>query len=400
MSRTTSHPALALIIIACAISSIHAQTNVPPAGRSKHSHASSKNGTSTSADTSVNDQNQNTDLKKDKKRGTFIIAPIPISSPAIGSGLVLALGYVFKIDEDDELSRPSTVGGAGAFTNNGSRAGVLGGRLYFSENKYQTAVAIATGRVNFDFYGIGRIPGAEPLKVPLTGGGKIFFGEFMRNIGHGIFMGPRYQYRSLYFRPDGEQPQGGFEIPAIDAKTKTAALGLHIQRDKRDSTFFPTKGSLFDATADFFDQSIGSRRQYQVYKVAYNVYRAIGDKQVFAYRGMVCSANQRAPFYDLCLFGYDNDLRGYTAGEFQNRRRFARQAEFRRQLKGRFGIVGFGGVGSIARRWNEFRSDQLLPAVGAGLRFNLDKKNHINYRIDWAVGRAGHTLSIGVGEAF
>ena len=79
---------------------------------------------------------------------------------------------------------------------------------------------------------------------------------------------------------------------------------------------------------------------------------------------------------------------------------FATQAEFRRQLKGRFGIVGFGRVGSIARRWNEFRSDQLLPAVGAGLRFNLDKKNHINYRIDWAVGRAGHTLSIGVGEAF
>jgi hemolysin activation/secretion protein len=157
---------------------------------------------------------------------------------------------------------------------------------------------------------------------------------------------------------------------------------------------------LFDATADFFDQSIGSRRQYQYYKVAYNAYRAIGDKQVLAYRGMICSANQRAPFYDLCMFGYDNDLRGYTAGEFQNRRMFATQAELRRQLKGRFAIVGFGGVGSIARRWNEFRSDQLLPAVGAGLRFNLDKKNRINYRIDWAVGRAGHTLSIGVGEAF
>jgi hypothetical protein len=42
----------------------------------------------------------------------------------------------------------------------------------------------------------------------------------------------------------------------------------------------------------------------------------------------------------------------------------------------------------------------LLPAAGAGIRFNLDKKNHINYRIDWAIGRAGHTLTIGVGEAF
>jgi hypothetical protein len=41
-----------------------------------------------------------------------------------------------------------------------------------------------------------------------------------------------------------------------------------------------------------------------------------------------------------------------------------------------------------------------LPAGGVGLRFNLDKKNHINYRIDFAVGREGSTLSLGIGEAF
>lgn len=47
----------------------------------------------------------------------------------------------------------------------------------------------------------------------------------------------------------------------------------------------------------------------------------------------------------------------------------------------------------------DFRSDQFLPAAGEGLRFNLDKKNDINYRVDFAFGREGHTLSIGVGEA-
>ena len=93
-------------------------------------------------------------------------------------------------------------------------------------------------------------------------------------------------------------------------------------------------------------------------------------------------------------------MRGYTSGEFQNRRMFATQAEYRRELKGKFGVVAFGGIGGIAKRWNAFRSDELLPAVGAGLRFTLDKKNHINYRIDLGVGRAGRTLSIGVGEAF
>ena len=115
---------------------------------------------------------------------------------------------------------------------------------------------------------------------------------------------------------------------------------------------------------------------------------------------MACSANGSVPFYDLCLYGYNSDLRGYTTGQFQNRRMFATQAEYRIELPKRLGLVAFGGVGGTGRSWNEFRSDQLLPAAGAGLRFKLDKNNHINYRIDLAFGREGRTISIGLGEAF
>lgn len=337
---------------------------------------------------------------KKPKRGQFIAAPIPISSPAVGSGLVVAAGYVFKLKQDDKLSPPSVVGLVGAFTNSGSRGGGIGGRLYFSENKYQTTFAIAKGRANFDFFGIGLRPNESGISVPLKMGGTIFFGEFLRNVGRDIFIGPRYQHRNLYVRLDGPQTPGGFEIPPIDIQSVSAALGIHVQRDQRDSTFYPTKGSLLDVTGDFFATALGSRRHYQTYKISYELYRTLAPKQVFAYRGMICSANQNVPFYDLCLYGTQSNLRGYTGGEFQNRRMFATQAEYRRELKGRFGVVGFGGLGGIARRWNEFRTDELLPAAGAGLRFVLDKKNHINYRIDWAIGRAGHTLSIGLGEAF
>jgi len=345
-------------------------------------------------------QNQPAAKPPKQKRGQFVIAPIPTTSPTVGSGLVFVLGYVFKLKEDDNVSPPSAIGAVAAFTSNGSRGGGIGGRLYFAENKYQTTFAFGKGRVNYDFFGIGRVPNRPPVSVPIRQGGTFFFGEFMRNIGKKVFIGPRFQHRSLYARLDGEQTPGGFEIPEIDIQATTVALGIHIQRDTRDSTFFPTKGSLFDWKGDFFDQSLGSKRQYQTYKLLFNQYRAVGEKGILAYRAMICSANQSVPFYDLCLYGVSNDLRGYTGGEFQNRRMFATQAEYRRALKGRFGAVVFGGVGGIARRWNQFRSDELLPAVGVGLRFNIEKKNHINYRIDWAVGRAGHTLVIGIGEAF
>src|SRR3954471_8402488 len=76
--------------------------------------------------------------QKAEKRGSFVIAPIPISSPAFGSGILLIVGYVFKFDKDDDVSPPSAVGMAGAFTSNGTRALALAGQLYLQENKYQT----------------------------------------------------------------------------------------------------------------------------------------------------------------------------------------------------------------------------------------------------------------------
>ena len=404
MAETRKKLGLTAIVIGCTFASVRGQTAVPAPTKEESAAAEQASGSQEPQQKPT--PKPATDNKDDKgkpkkpKRGSLVIAPIPISSPAVGSGLILVLGYVFKLNQEDKLSPPSTVGMVGARTSGGSRGGGLGGRLYFSENKYQTTFAVAKGHVNFDFFGIGRIPGREPISVPLQVGGKVFFGEFLRNVWKDVFVGPRYQYRNLEVTLDGAQTPGGFEIPPIDIKAKSVAIGVKVQRDKRNSTFYPTKGSLFDVSGDFFDQSLGSRRQYQTYKIFYNHYRAISPKQVLAYRGMICSANQNVPFYDLCFYGANNDIRGYTAGEFQNRRMFATQAEFRQVLAKRFGLVAFGGFGGVARRWNEFRSDHLLPAAGAGLRFTLDKKNHINYRIDWAVGREGHTLTIGVGEAF
>jgi hypothetical protein len=46
------------------------------------------------------------------------------------------------------------------------------------------------------------------------------------------------------------------------------------------------------------------------------------------------------------------------------------------------------------------QTSQFLPAGGAGLRFQLSKKHHLNLRADIAQGKDGHTFGLGVGEAF
>ena len=336
---------------------------------------------------------------KKEKRGSLIFAPIPIFSPTFGAGAILGVGYVFKLKEDDEVSPPSTVGLAVPFTNNGSRGLVIGGRLNFSENKYRTAFLLGKGRANLDFYGIGRVPTRPGVSVYIKGSGTFFFAEGLKNVWKDVFVGPRYQYRRITAAIDGPVPPGGFVIPTIDLKSTTTAIGFRILRDTTDSVFYPTKGTFWDFRADFFAKAIGSARTYQNYKATYNGYRTIGERQVLAYRAMACQVSEKTPFYDLCLFGR-SDLRGYTTGEFQHRRMFATQAEYRRELRWRLGMVAFAGVGGIAKGWGDFRFDELLPAAGAGLRFKLDKKNHINYRIDVGYGRAGPTLSMSVTEAF
>lgn len=338
--------------------------------------------------------------QKSEKRGTLIPIPIPIVSPTFGSGMVLGLGYVFKLKMSDNVSPPSAIGGAFAFTSSGTRAGVIGGRLYFAENKYQTTFAIGKGRAIYDFYGVGARPGQPAVSVELRQSGTVFFAEFMRNFGKNIFVGPRYQYREISTRLNNVPTPGGFEIPPIDFISTTSAIGFQVQRDLRDNSFYPTKGSLWSFTGDFFAKALGSNRDYQVYKAAYNGYRTIGKGQVLAYRGSACSVSDDTPFFDLCYYGSSSDLRGYTTGEFQNHRMFATQVEYRKELPYRLGLVGFAGFGGVARKWSEFRFDELLPAAGVGIRFKLDKKNHINYRVDFGFGRSGYTVSMSVTEAF
>ena len=84
---------------------------------------------------------------------------------------------------------------------------------------------------------------------------------------------------------------------------------------------------------------------------------------------------------------------------------FATQAEYRLMMPadnflGRFGIVAFGGFGAVAGNFSDIGFSDLLPGGGGGLRFRLTKKYPVNFRIDYAVGKVGQTITIGVLEAF
>ena len=96
----------------------------------------------------------------------FVIAPLPISSPALGTGIVPIVGYIFPLSTRDKTSPPSVIGGAGLVTDNGSRAFALAGNFYFREDCYNATAVYVRGNLNYNLYGIGTAAGNADLKLP------------------------------------------------------------------------------------------------------------------------------------------------------------------------------------------------------------------------------------------
>src|SRR5262249_36170655 len=152
-------------------------------------------------------------------------------------------------------------------------------------------------------------------------------------------------------------PFPDLELPAIELQSTTSALGLAAQYDTRDNQFAPRHGLFFTGNLIYAADAFGSDFDYPRSEISFNGYHEIGET-IVAWRGSLCWSGEGAPFYDLCSFGTQNDLRGYSAGQFRDHAMFAVQAELRQHFFWRFGGVAFAGVGGVANDFGSFEQDQ------------------------------------------
>jgi hypothetical protein len=340
--------------------------------------------------------------KKEKLpgRGSILIAPLPIVSPAIGNGVIPIVGYIFPFSKNDKESPPSTIGAAGFITDNGTRGFVVGGQLFLKQNTYEVTAGYGHGNVNYNLYGVGLIAAQQGRKVPLEQSGKVYFGEALRRVRWKIFVGPRFWYGSSFLTVRPKNGQIPPLPPDLGIQTNLTAIGLRIIRDTRPNHFYPIAGSKLEFTANFYAMALGSKYSYQTYQLQFDKYWSLNKNQVLAYNVFVCNTGGNPPFYGNCIYGTNNELRGYTAGQFIDRHMFATQLEYRLSLPKNFGAAGFVGVGEVFPGSQLFRVNQFLPAVGGGPRYQLSSKYHVNLRTDFARGKGSWTWSMGVGEAF
>ena len=391
-----------LVFLCCLIAGgelvCHAQADSAPAAIAEDSKAAAQ--TSPSIDKASGEDEKKRKWDFGDPNGSIVAAPLPIVSPALGAGIVPVLGYITPIPAKDKAIEPSVFGAAGLITDDGSRGWGLGTDLYIDKARYEVETVFAKGNLDYNLYGVGFKNGDAGLKLPLEQTGHFLLFKGLRRIGWDFYGGLRFIDGSSFITL---KPTSG-KIPPIPPDvglhTDLRALGMEIYRDSRPNRFYPLKGSVIDFTGDFFANNLGSKYSFQSYKFTFNKYWSLNDKQVLAYNFYWCGTGGQPPFYGNCIYGASNELRGYTAGRYLDRYMFATQLEYRLVLPWRFGIVGFGGVGSVTPGGNQLRVNQFLPAGGTGIRFLLSKKYHVNLRTDFAWGKDNFTWGVGVGEAF
>jgi hypothetical protein len=406
-----------LICLVCAISlwmvgalTLHAQstsatTAEVPSDDGQESRTPSQAAPAPAPQAETKTEPEKTDEKTKKKtkkdsRGAIIVAPLPLVSPAIGSGVIPVVGYIFPFSKNDKVSPPSVVGGAGLLTNNNSRGWGVGADLYFKQNTYEVTSGFGKGNIDYNLYGSGMFEG---LKLPLVQTGHLYRGEFLRRLWWKVFVGPRFWFGDSFVTlAPNSIPNLPPLPPGFGIQNEMRALGLRATRDTRNNQFFATAGTKLEFTSDFFMQSLGSKYSFQAYRLVFNQYRSLSKNQVLAYDLFGCATSGQPPFYGNCVYGTSNELRGYTAGKYFDRYMFTAQVEYRLTLPHGIGLAGFTGVGEVVPGTSQilFRNNHFLPDVGAGPRYELSKKYHVNLRADFARGRDSWTWAMGVGEAF
>ena len=331
-------------------------------------------------------------------KSDFVIMPIPISNPTIGTGLGLASMFLYPADKKSPISS-TTLGGF--YTSNESWGAGVAQKTFLYEDRLRLNGLLGYGNLNMDFYGIGSEAGDRGVSVPITEKGFFFVPEVLTRIVGRLYGGLRYRYLKMETVFDlNNLTNYQIDVPPITGTVKSSAVGLVMNYDSRDNSFNPYGGTFLDVNAIFAAKALGSDFDYQIYQVAYNHYFTLADRMVLAYRAFGKFTAGKVPIFDLAFFGTHNDLRGYPGGQYLDKMMIATQLEYRWRFWKRWGMVAFAGVGEVAPKVSEFAAGNLLPSVGAGLRFMVSEANRVNISVDYARGKEGDGIYFYIGEAF
>ncbi|MDB5235070.1 MAG: hypothetical protein JWR44_2063 [Hymenobacter sp.] len=341
---------------------------------------------------------------------SFIPFPILFSQPETGFGYGLAVLPVYRFGPDT-LTRPSNARLLLYRTTEKQSAIQLTHNIFTAGEKL-----LISGELSYyyafplNYYGYGpntALSDNSKIQYSLV----IFNQRVLRRLVPHLFAGLQYRLTNLSDVRINQGTADGRPSPLETGRpgrertgtTVSSGLGPAFLFDNRDNILSAFHGNYLEVSALFNGGALGSDNTFSRYQLDARHYQPLFNSEctILAVQLVAQFNSGYVPFRELANLGGASQLRGYYEGRYRDRQMMAAQAEIRHHLLWRLNGAVFGGVGQVGNSLDNFDQGGLKAAGGAGLRFQFNRRDRLNARLDYGVGRGGSSgVYFSIGEAF
>lgn len=337
--------------------------------------------------TSLSQESDSTKVTFWKKHNVkFAAVPMINYDPSLGWNIAALTNAFFRVAPTDTISPLSMAGAMLGYTTNESWYWAIYTKLYLDKDNYRLTIGYGDASINFQHF--DHVGGAY---VDFNSMNNLLFFETQRRVYKRWYLGLRYVGRKTATTFDG-QPTGD--------KQNLTNIGFVVSHDTRDFIYNPHTGDYLNFKTGHFREAWGSAYEYNNYNFDFTKFIPLGEGKTLATRfTALIAVGDSIPFEGQNVVGRE-DIRGYTKGQHRANQTHNIQAEYRWNFYNKWGMVAFAGVATSVDKVNEIRFNDLLPAVGVGIRFMAIPSEKINIGIDIAKGIDDWGIYFRIGEVF
>jgi outer membrane protein assembly factor BamA len=323
--------------------------------------------------------------------------------PAVGSapetGLQLGVAVLAVFEHEGRQRRPSSMTASAVRSMKNQLRLSIDAERWSQGNDWRVAFNGSWQRFPLPYFGRGAetLESARELYTPRGVEASL---TLQRRLSGPVFAvaGSRLVSTDIIQTDIGRVLSAGTLPGSRGGRSVEASIGLLM--DSRDNLFSPAAGRLAQVTIARADRSIGSEFRYTRFRADVREYRSAGS-HTFAVHGLIHGTTDGASFDQVALIGGSDIMRGYVKGRYRDSWMAAAQGEYRSPFIRRVGAVLFAGAGTVDSTAARLPRGRLLATYGAGLRFQLDRRQRTAARLDVARGADGASgLYIGFNQAF
>lgn len=318
------------------------------------------------------------------------IAPIaaPYYTPDTGWALGAYIVTYLKPSESSGFVKPDELSLYIAYTEKKQMTLGLIPNIFFGSGAMKLAGKSELNKYPTAFWGIGPDTDdkAEEIYTPVEAWGDI---SLLLRLKGGLYIGPLFHFResSIEDTKDNGIVDSGV-IPGSDG-TREVGGGFSFQYDSRNKVFYPSEGWFIEGKTSFSREEFSSEYSFSRFEIDVRWFAGIAGDHVIAFQIKAEAAAGDVPLQSLCGIGGNELMRGYLRDRYLDKTSATAQAEYRFPLAWRFAGVIFASAGEVQRKPADYNAGDIHYAGGAGLRFILDRSQHITARADCGINEDG-----------